>query len=165
MVEIIIPRPPSINRLWRIGRGRMYRSLEYTQWIYKCEAIIKAAGIKPIKGRYKLMVRAVRPDKRRRDIDNVGAKAVNDMLQHAGIVEDDCLCEATLAKWVKSGPETVVTIIPIGGSDELSRVPETALQTGQEADDAERHPRKETPASAYARIRKSAKGRVGFRKG
>lgn len=165
MVEIILPRPPSINRLWRIGRGRMFRSAEYMAWLDKCEVIIKEAGIAPVKGPYKLFVRAVRPDKRRRDIDNIGSKAINDLLQKAGVVEDDCLCQAVLCKWVESGPETHVIVIPTGGSNDLSRAAKRTLQGSSQAVNAKCNTRAETPAAAYARLYREARGRVGNGRG
>jgi crossover junction endodeoxyribonuclease RusA len=109
-VDILLPRVPSTNRLWRIGKGRMFRSQEYENWLVECVILIRQQKIRRLKGAYTLMVCAVRPDKRRRDIDNVGSKAVNDLLQHAGIVEDDCLCEMLTAKWVTTGPPVCVTV-------------------------------------------------------
>lgn len=93
----------------------MYRSAEYMNWLNACCLLIRQQRIPAVKGRYVLTVRATRPDKRRRDIDNIGGKALNDLLQTAGVVEDDCLCEKLTCEWVTDGPETVVTVTPIGG--------------------------------------------------
>lgn len=164
MVEIIIPRPPSINRLWRIGRGRMFRSAEYVNWLNKCELLVKAMKVQPILGSYKLLIRAKRPDKRRRDIDNIGGKAINDMLQKTGIVEDDCLCEVIVCKWVKNGPDTSVIIVPMGEKHELRGRTKSPLQSGTSAAADKCHQGKESPAQAYARLVKTARGRVGFKK-
>ena len=60
-------------------------------------------------GHYQLTIEAVRPDKRRRDIDNL-IKAVSDVLQDTGLIEDDCLCQEVTAKWVKEGPEMRVIL-------------------------------------------------------
>lgn len=116
-VDILLPRVPSINRLWRIGKGRMFRSKEYDLWITECIILIRQQRIKKITGKYELLIRAVRPDKRRRDIDNIGGKAVNDLLRHAGIVDDDCLCETITCKWVTSGPPLCVTVTPLEDQD------------------------------------------------
>jgi Holliday junction resolvase RusA-like endonuclease len=112
-IHITLPRVPSINRLWRIGHGRMYRSSEYVAWLAECVLLIRQQRIAKVKGHYQLSIRAVRPDKRRRDIDNIGGKAINDLLQHAGIVEDDCLCDLITCQWVTTGPPTSVTVTPI----------------------------------------------------
>lgn len=164
MVEIILPRPPSINRLWRIGRGRMFRSAEYMAWLDRCEVIIKEAEIPAIKGKYKIMIRVARPDKRRRDIDNL-AKAVQDFLQKSGVIEDDCLCEAIYCKWVDSGPEMRVNLYPTGGSNDLSRATKRTLQGSPQAVNAKCNTGAETPAAAYARLYREARGRVGNGRG
>lgn len=162
MVEIIIPRPPSVNRLWRMGNGRMYRSAEYVQWLNACVALVKSAKYPAILGKYKLMIRVARPDKRRRDIDNL-IKAASDFLQHAGIVQDDCLCEAVHCKWVESGPEVVINVYPVGRYHELSRGIKEPLQSGPEEIAPERN-RKRSPreelAAAYAAVRNKGKAKV-----
>ena len=71
----------------------MYRSKVYEDWREEAGWSIKAQSKgQAVTGGYKLSVLAKRPDKRRRDLDNVSSKAVNDLLQHVGIVTDDCLC-------------------------------------------------------------------------
>jgi Holliday junction resolvase RusA-like endonuclease len=62
-----------------------------------------------IKGKYDLLIEAVRPDKRRRDIGNL-EKAVSDILQAAKIIEDDYLCQDLHMRWVKTGPECLITV-------------------------------------------------------
>lgn len=169
MVEIVIPRPPSVNRLWRMGNGRMYRSAEYVGWLNKCMVLAKEKRFPAILGKYKLMIRVARPDKRRRDIDNI-VKAASDFLQHAGIVQDDCLCEALYCKWVQDGPEVTINIYSIGTSDVISGRAKRALQGGAQAHGTGGNPRspREQLAAAYteARARGSGKkARPDFRKG
>lgn len=89
----------------------MFRSSEYTAWLHECTVLIRQQRIPKVAGTYELLIRAVRPDKRRRDIDNI-SKAVNDLLQCAGVVEDDCLCVKLTCMWVKDGPPVRVTITP-----------------------------------------------------
>lgn len=121
MVEIVLPRPPSINRLWRIGKGRMFKSQEYNAWLDECELIVRRMKLPKITGHYKIMVRALRPDKRRRDIDNIGSKAIQDLLQRAGVIEDDCLCDAVYCRWVTSGPPVRINIYPVPGENHVIR--------------------------------------------
>jgi len=75
-----------------------------------------AAQIKgaKIKGEYTLDVQAKKPDKRRRDIGNL-EKAVSDILQATGVIEDDCLCQDLRMRWVDFGPEFLITIRPHDG--------------------------------------------------
>ena len=109
----------------------MFRSRLYTEWLDECVAIIRRQGVTPIKGKYKLVVCVRRPDKRRRDIDNVATKALNDLLQKADVVEDDCLCQMLLCAWVDDGPDTLISICSEGDEHELSAAIERALQGGQ----------------------------------
>lgn len=109
-IVISLPFAPSMNRLWRISRhGGMHKSKVYQEWLAECGALIYQGQVVPILGSYRLLIEAVRPDKRRRDIDNL-IKAVSDVLQDTGLVENDCLCEEVTAKWVKSGPAMLVTV-------------------------------------------------------
>lgn len=170
MVEIVIPRPPSVNRLWRMGNGRMYRSAEYMNWLNKCMLLAKEKKIPTVLGKYKIMVRIFRPDKRRRDLDNISTKAIQDFLQHAGIIQDDCLCEALYCKWVETGPEVRINIYPVREDHELPRRTKNPAQRSAKADGAVRDtgasPR-EKLAAAYAEARNRAgskKARIGFRK-
>ena len=157
MVDIVIPRPPSTNSLWRMGNGRMFRSAQYMAWLDECVAIIRRQGIQPIKGKYKLVVCVRRPDKRRRDIDNVGGgKAVGDMLQKAGVVEDDCLCQMVLCAWTDDGPDTVLSICSEGEEHELSEAIARALQGGAGAPAHSPKPRVSgeavDPSAAFGRM-------------
>jgi crossover junction endodeoxyribonuclease RusA len=97
-VEIILPRAPSTNRLWRIGKGKMFKSAEYTAWLQECFLLIRQQRIPLTKGRYKMIIRVFRPDKRRRDIDNY-IKSTSDLLQQAGVIENDNLCESVTCEW------------------------------------------------------------------
>jgi crossover junction endodeoxyribonuclease RusA len=109
-IGLTLPFPPSVNRLWRFGKGRMYRSKTYEVWrkeaLWECR--IQAQN-KQISGAYRLTLLAVKPDKRRRDIGNL-EKSVSDILQEAGIIVDDCLCEWIEARWVKDGPPLTIKI-------------------------------------------------------
>jgi Holliday junction resolvase RusA-like endonuclease len=93
-----------------MGRGKnMYKSKVYEDWISVCRVLIYKGKHIPIMGHYQLTIEAVRPDKRRRDIDNL-IKAVSDVLQDTGLIEDDSLCQEVTAKWVKEGPEMRVIV-------------------------------------------------------
>jgi Holliday junction resolvase RusA-like endonuclease len=111
MITLILPFPPSVNRLWRTKAiGGMYRSKEYSDW--RTHALWSIAGQakgQKLPGAYTLVISAVRPDKRRRDIGNL-EKAVSDILQAAGVITDDCLCEDLRLRWVASGPECLVQL-------------------------------------------------------
>jgi crossover junction endodeoxyribonuclease RusA len=100
--------------LWRTARGRVYRSDTYSAWLDAVYIIIKQQmrGQLAITGRFELKVRARRPDKRRRDIDNI-LKALADGLVKCGVIEDDHLCEGIDIRWVDAGDPCEVEITSI----------------------------------------------------
>ena len=110
MIKIVLALPPSVNRLWRAtSTGRVYKSPKYTTWRKTAvQNAILQAGRKKISGPYKLTLEVVRPDKRKRDLDNL-LKAASDCLVEAGII-DDSQCEHIEAKWVQSEHPCVITI-------------------------------------------------------
>lgn len=73
----------------------------------------KAQKPKPVIGAYKLTIQARRPDKRRRDLDNL-IKPVSDLLADIGVIADDCHCEMITARWVTSGKPFTVRVEPAG---------------------------------------------------
>lgn len=108
MRELVLPYPPSANRLWTRTRRGMRRTDEYKSWIEECQlATIRQRG-KPIESHYCLNVVADRPDKRRRDLDNL-LKPVSDGLVHSGVIPDDHMCVAIQAAW-DDCPELFETI-------------------------------------------------------
>jgi len=111
--SLVLPFPPSINRLWRSGKGRTYRSRDYTKWLY--EAGNKLSEQNPTKtdGSYRLCVRLYPPDKRRRDLDNYAFKSVSDVLVHHNVLAEDCHCRELHAWWCdidKANPRAEVEI-------------------------------------------------------
>lgn len=111
MVKIILPLPPSVNRLWRVSKtGGMFRSPQYEKWRKQAgwEVLAQAKG-KKIRGRYKMTLLAVNPTRHKRDLDNL-LKAASDILQHVGIVEDDSLCRWIDARWMDEGPQCTIIV-------------------------------------------------------
>ena len=118
MIKIILALPPSVNSLWRTtSTGRMYSSPKYATW--KKTAVLNAklqSGRKKIDGPYKLTLEAVRPDKRKRDLDNL-IKSASDCLVQAGII-DDSKCEHIEARWVQSENPCTITVQEIDKTTE-----------------------------------------------
>lgn len=97
-VSLSLPYPPSANRLWRAVNGRQIKSAEYRAWIDEAALSIRLQRPRGIVGAYHLVIRASRPDRRRRDIDNL-LKPIWDALCQGGVVGDDCDCEHLTAFW------------------------------------------------------------------
>lgn len=109
MIELQLPFPPSANRLWRRAGHTIHKSKTYTDWLRDAgwQVIAQKAG--GIAGPYTLSIQAKRPDKRRRDIDNI-IKPISDLLMSVGAVEDDSHCEMVSARWVTAGEGITVRI-------------------------------------------------------
>jgi len=89
MLELTMPWPPSVNSYWRTFQGRMIISADgrsYRKAV--ADQVLIQRGAKHFAGKLKVEIEAFRPDKRRRDLDNL-LKAVLDGLTHAGVWEDD----------------------------------------------------------------------------
>ena len=114
MSTIALPLPPSVNSLWRTGRGRMYRSRRYVAWLTEAGWELKAQRPKRFAGAVRIDVAIGRPDRRKRDLDNVATKAIQDLLTAHQIIEDDSLVTSLAARWDDTiTPGTVhVTLTP-----------------------------------------------------
>lgn len=109
-IMLQLPYPPSANRLWVRARKGMRKSDAYSAWLTEAGYIAKSQHQKPLSGPYKLSIHAKRPDKRRRDIDNL-IKPLNDLLQSIGLIADDTDCEMVCARWITSGLEKITILV------------------------------------------------------
>jgi crossover junction endodeoxyribonuclease RusA len=112
MIWLDLPFPPSANSIWRNVKGRTLLSARYRAWIEAAASMIsiyrKAATVA---GPYTLQIQAGRPDKRKRDIDNL-IKPVSDALVNGGIVEGDHLCQEVTACWLPGVTGVRVLVLP-----------------------------------------------------
>ncbi len=98
MPTITLPLPPSVNRLWRAGRGRVYRSARYEAWRDTAGWELKLQRPGRITGPVTIVIAAGRPDRRRRDADNL-PKALLDLLTLYGVIEDDSRVVRLTSGW------------------------------------------------------------------
>jgi Holliday junction resolvase RusA-like endonuclease len=82
----------------------------YRDWQTEAGWMLKSQHPRRISGNYRLHVEVARPDNRRRDLDNIGFKAVCDLLVKHGVLQDDSLAMEISAKWIKDGDGITVTI-------------------------------------------------------
>jgi len=114
IIRLELPLAPSTNRLWKIGKGgRMYKSPEYVAWLDEAGWMVKAQTKYQINGPYVIHISAVKPDKRRRDLDNL-LKSTSDLLVKSKIVDDDSECHALAAEWSEHSAPMIVTVYAVG---------------------------------------------------
>jgi len=96
---LTLPWPPSINHYWRRVGPRTLISREGRAFRTNVCALLGGGGPRrpPAGGRVALAMDAFPPDRRRRDLDNI-AKPVLDVLEHAGIYEDDSQVDLLLTR-------------------------------------------------------------------
>lgn len=120
MVEFSVPYPPSVNRIWRQGKGRVHKAKEYTDWIALAAWEIRAqlGPKKVITQPFKLELRVNRPDKRKRDLDNL-LKPILDLIAHYGLIENDSLCHWIDARWKGDGRWCHIKIEELKDGEEI----------------------------------------------
>ena len=109
MICLQISYPPSANRIWRTSRGRTYRAPNYVNWLEREGWNIIQQRQGGIVGPYRLQMSVVRPDRRKRDLDNL-IKPVSDLLKSVGVIGDDCDAQSIHLEWVKEGPPVTVKV-------------------------------------------------------
>lgn len=114
MIQTKLDFPPSANRIWRNVGDKVLRSAEYRSWRSVAswtvkQAVMTQGGV--ISGPYSLLIEAGRPDRRRRDIDNL-IKPLSDALVHGGAIADDSECATVTATWVPDLKGVRITITP-----------------------------------------------------
>lgn len=116
-ITLELPFPPSVNHYWRSVRidqatrtlisaaGRDFRKQVAEQIMAEQKALGIACGVA-------VGVTLHAPDKRRRDLDNFGGKALLDALTHAGVWLDDSQVRRLAMAWGENvrGGKAVVRI-------------------------------------------------------
>lgn len=98
LVEITLPWPPSLNRLYRHAGKRVLISAEGRKYRLQVAEELARLGNPRLEGLLEMTLLAFPPDKRRRDVDNL-AKALIDCLMIAGLYQDDSqLVKLTIEK-------------------------------------------------------------------
>ena len=97
-VSYRLPFPLSVNTLFfNAKRGRV-KTTKYQAWLREVSSVIKSQGLVYIPGPVSVEILIIKPDRRRRDLDNM-AKSVLDALVLNGVIDDDSLIEKILLAW------------------------------------------------------------------
>lgn len=102
---IQLPLPPSVNNLFVNAGKRRVKSARYTEWLKAAGWELQAQKPAKVSGTFRFTMVAYRPDRRRRDLDNL-IKPVLDLLKTHGVIEDDHLTQSIHATWA-DGPMIV----------------------------------------------------------
>lgn len=101
LLDVTLPFPPSVNRLYRNIRGRTLISRQGREYRTQvCGLLARGhGGIRkpPAGGRIALCMDAFPPDRRARDLDNL-QKGLLDSMQHAGVYQNDSQIDLLLAR-------------------------------------------------------------------
>lgn len=111
-IHLELPIPPSVNRTYKTGNGRFYKSPAAKAWHDEAQWLIVSQAGKPLI-REAVKVDTVFHFNRDRDIDN-GLKALHDALIGVVIEDDRQIYQASQSKRTGvADPKVVVTIVPL----------------------------------------------------
>lgn len=110
--KIKLPVPPSVNQLWRMGKGNWYTTPKYRAYLEEVKILVAMAKIKPFddKARLSLIVEYYQHDNRRRDLDNL-LKALGDSLQGAYVYDDDSQIDLIMIRRYRSDTDYIFVTI------------------------------------------------------
>jgi crossover junction endodeoxyribonuclease RusA len=102
-IALALSYPPTSNHNTMVAHGRRIASPKYRAWRQLAEREARgAADGRTIDSAYEIFYVAQRPDRRRRDVENL-PKSISDALQAAGVIADDANCQRSTIEWA-SGP-------------------------------------------------------------
>jgi Holliday junction resolvase RusA-like endonuclease len=101
-IAVELPMPPSVNTIWRRGKGRTYLNPTYAKWKSLADQHLMVQrvgkGWRTIEGWFDVVITLPEKKRGKMDADN-RAKAALDWSQQAGIVENDKWVNTLLIQW------------------------------------------------------------------
>ena len=105
-ISLTLPWPPSVNRLWRMGKGNWYSTDQYRNFqkiVYYSVNLSRRLKFEDT-ATLGVNLYAYPPDKRKRDLDGL-LKATLDSLQHSGLFKDDSMIKRLFLEMRDPDPE------------------------------------------------------------
>ena len=110
-VYLELPLAPSVNQIWRSGKGRVFKSAKYRAWLTEAGLLVSAQlKSKRVPGFVGVIIKCVKPSKRKMDLDN-RSKALLDLLVSMNVIDDDCMIQRLEMEWVPVGAPMQVWVI------------------------------------------------------
>lgn len=107
--HINLPFPPSVNSLYNNRKGGRCKTKRYKEWEANATEMLLRQNRGKHQNQVAVNIFATKPDKRKRDIDNI-AKATLDFLVSMGIILDDSLIQILHIEWA-TRPNGIYVII------------------------------------------------------
>lgn len=112
-ISLTLPAPPSVNKLWRITKGRRVRSHVYDDWLGHAGWQLKQQRPGRLRG-HVVAVISVERGSLTADIDNI-AKSLFDLLVTHQVIEDDRFIVGFCAAWAPPSSKLArVLLLPAG---------------------------------------------------
>lgn len=109
MLRYELPYPPSTNGLFFNATKGRRKTIAYRNWLDAAGWQIVEQGRRSVHGPVSISVALVKPDKRKRDLDNL-MKPILDLLVEMGCIDDDSFVKRISVQWAEGGPGCAVII-------------------------------------------------------
>ena len=122
----LLPFPPSVNALYtNVSKVGRVKTPAYKAWKKEAGLRLNLQRPKKVSGRIRLAIRAVPPDRRKRDLGNL-EKAISDFLVDMGVIDDDSLIECQCSCWVSDSLQGIsVGVYPFIGERAIGLIAAT----------------------------------------
>jgi Holliday junction resolvase RusA-like endonuclease len=120
-ITLDLPLPPSLNKIWRpaIIRGKpaLVKRTEYEKWIEAATLLVRSQargkGWMKITGPFMVISRMSPNGRGQKDLDNYTMKAILDLCQRTGVIENDKSNKAGGCLWGEAPLGIRVTLVPV----------------------------------------------------
>lgn len=133
IVSVKLPMPPSVNSIWKRGKNRktgksnVYLDPKYRKWKEDSMILLAAQHPASIIGHFTAVISLDQSKRGRSDADNRN-KAVLDLLEKAGVIENDKLCDSVTACWTDvDGCLVELEAVPASSFEQIGKAAERVV--------------------------------------